>query len=127
MRPDRDRLEAIQALVREQRRATLRSRTISVTLVSALEDYARQVTQGPTGDAERVRLRRLWCERALQMLQDVRASTMRAREVARKMSALVEAEGGDVDLSELEVSSREADAAVERAEETARRWMELAV
>ncbi len=121
----RSQARAVRALIVEQRRVTLRTRTISVTLVSALDDYARQTAAAQPDDEAQLHLRRLWCERALQMLQDVRASSMRAREVARTVAAAIDARGDVVDLSELEDASREADVSVERAEKTAQEWLRL--
>jgi hypothetical protein len=51
---------------------------------------------------------------------------MRVREAARDVRLFAEPEGGRADLSELMACSLEADAAVERAEETARQWLTLA-
>lgn len=117
---------SILGLVREERRATLRTRTITVSLVSALNDYARSAGRDAAADDERILLRRAWCERALQMLQDVRVANLRAREVARRVTAAIHDEGGIVDLSELEAACRDADVSMTRGEETARRWLDLA-
>jgi len=122
----RGRAGSILDLVREERRATLRTRTITVSLVSALNDYARSVGRDAATDDERILLRRAWCEHALQMLQDVRVANLRAREVARRVTAAIHDEGAIVDLSELEAARRDADVTMTRGEETARRWLDLA-
>ncbi len=126
MPPDRGRLEMLSALVAEERRVILRTRTIRVSLVSALDDYATSALRRDSSPQERIRLRREWCERALQMLQDVRVASLRAREVAHEAADAARSEGGVLDLGELDTASHEADGAVARAEEVAQGWWNLA-
>ena len=61
-------------IIMRQRRLSLEIRTVTVTLATALQDLDRE---GEISLAERVAMRREWCERASVLLQDVRARSFR--------------------------------------------------
>ncbi|HEX6655350.1 MAG TPA: hypothetical protein VF153_03970 [Candidatus Limnocylindria bacterium] len=84
------RLEDVRGLIREQRRTTMRARTIAITLDSALTEFTANREANELTDLQRIELRRQWCQRALGMIQEVRAHAMRTSQAFE----LVAAEGG---------------------------------
>jgi predicted nucleic acid-binding protein len=114
---DRSLIETIEALVREQRRTTLRARTIAVTLKSSLDEFDR--TRGEADPARRVALRREWSERAQQMIIEVRAEALRIRSIGTKLAAQADTTEDDRALSrfeELVVASKTTEVALEDGE-----------
>jgi hypothetical protein len=103
-------------LIREQRKASLRARTIQVTLASALRDL--EVARDRLAAGEAIDLRRRWCSVAEALLLDVRAETLRTRAIGLKLAeALTEMPHEMVDLA---TASDEADEAVDLAERVVR-------
>ena len=94
------------ALRREWRRLSLQTRTVSITLRSALADLDR-ITSLP--DEERIALRRRWCEHASVLLQDVRARSM-------QLQALIEA-SSDPHPADVAGELADAEALLHEAEE----------
>lgn len=101
MKHDRSLIETIEALTREQRRTSLRARTIAVTLKSALDefDHGRMSEADPP---RRVALRREWCEHAQQMILEVRAEALRIRSIGSRLASQADTTADGRALSELE-------------------------
>ena len=75
--PDAETVVSVRTLIREEHRMSMRARTLSITLVSALRDY--DAIKGTDDEAARIALRRAWCQHVLEMLQEVRTIAMRNR------------------------------------------------
>jgi hypothetical protein len=118
-------LEAIRELIHEQRRAILKARTISITLRSALDDFDGAIHDDLSLRAQ-VALRREWCERAAQMIQDLRVQALRTRALAARIK-VGRGEGRVtlLELRELDVASDDAEHAIDVADEYSRRSRNL--
>lgn len=107
----------LQLLIREQRRTTIRARTIAITLESALRE--QRALESVSDVRERIEMRREWCERALEMAQDVRAHVLRTRQAFELLSDRSRAVGPNTP-ARFEAADRQIEEYVERAERAAR-------
>jgi hypothetical protein len=73
---------------RQHRRTTLEIRTLTVSLRAALADLDSDTTLTP---AERVAIRRAWCDRVAVLLQDIRVRSMRIATLTARAGAQEEA------------------------------------
>ena len=93
-------------IVRQQRRLILETRTLTITLRSAIADMDADPT---LTDAERTAARREWCERVRVLLQDVRARSM-------QLATLTEAGLGALRPDEVVAADDRPDAVLDEAE-----------
>lgn len=124
MRPRLPTTAVLKELIHEQRRAILKARTISVTLQSALVDF-EQVRDSELSFTARRDLRRSWCEHAAEMIQDLRAETLRTRAMGRHISELLRGDALERAVRELNAASDDAEHAIDVADEVARRSLQL--
>jgi hypothetical protein len=124
VRPRLPTTAVLKELIHEQRRAILKARTISVTLQSALVDF-EQVRDSELSFTARRDLRRSWCEHAAEMIQDLRAETLRTRAMGRHISELLRGDALERAVRELNAASDDAEHAIDVADEVARRSLQL--
>ncbi|HEX6474576.1 MAG TPA: hypothetical protein VF114_05755 [Candidatus Limnocylindria bacterium] len=113
--PDATTLDSIRALIREERRMSMRARTLRITLESALRDYD-EVQRAEPADL-RFALRRDWCERVLDMVQEVRTNAMRNRHAFELIAEQVKV--GKSGTARFAAARRDFELQADRAEETA--------
>ena len=70
--PDQATAASIQELIRDQRRMSLRARTVAISLASALRD--EDEISGMNDRADRIALRRSWCQHVLDVVEELRTS-----------------------------------------------------
>lgn len=114
---DVEAVESVRVLIREERRLSLNARTLATTLESALQDYEK--LPSAESDAQLIALRRQWCERVLDMLQEMRAGALRNGHAFALIAEQVSV--GKSGTSRFAAARKQFERQADRAEETAMR------